>query len=79
MGIGMVLAPAPGDQTRERLEQGVRDLAETPRRKMKKKVDEVAGAAKQKAGDVGSQVGREAAEAAVESVRENVLGRNKTA
>jgi len=79
MGIGMALAPAPGDETRERLEHRVRDLAQTPRRKMEKKVDEVAGAVEQKAGDIGSKVGRQAAEAAVEDVREDVLGSKKTA
>ena len=79
MGIGMVLAPTPGNETRERLEHRVRDLAETPRRKMEKKVDEVARAAEQKAGDIGSSVGRQAAKAAVDGVREDVLGSKKTA
>ena len=72
LGLAMLFAPAAGDETRTALKRKARELARS-------KTREAAEMAKKKAGDLGSRIGREAAEAAVESVKENVLGENKTA
>lgn len=74
----MVLAPAPGDETREGLEHRVRDLAQMPRPKMEMKVDEAAGAAEQTAGDIG-KVGARRRKPQSRMSGKDVLGRNKTA
>jgi gas vesicle protein len=74
-GIGLFIAPASGAETREAIAQRARDLAEVPRQK----AEEVAEAARERAGDLGSRVGREAAEAAINAVEEDVLGKNRTA
>jgi len=72
LGLAMLFAPAAGDETRTTLKQKASEL-------VRSKTREAAEMAKKKAGDLGSRIGREAAEAAVESVKENVLGENKTA
>ncbi len=79
--VGMIVAPAPGTDSRRRLAQTVRGWVNAPRERMEEKVDEIARKSEQKAGDVGSEVGRKAAEAAVRAVREEVIGspENKTA
>lgn len=74
-GFGLVMAPASGAETRHNIVQRVRDLAEIPRQK----VEEAAESAKERAGELGSRVGREAAEAAVDAVETDVLGRGQTA
>lgn len=79
IGVGMLFAPAPGEETRELLAERARDWMEIPKRKIEEKIEEAAERAKEKAGDLGSQIGREAAENAVQSLEQNVLGRDKTA
>jgi gas vesicle protein len=74
-GIGLFLAPASGAETRDAIAQRMRDIAEITRQK----AEEVAETAKQHAGDLGSRVGRRAAEAAVNAVEQDVLGKNRTA
>jgi gas vesicle protein len=74
-GIGLFIAPASGAETREAIGERMRDLAEIPRQK----AEEIAEAAKERAGEVGSRVGREAAQAAVNAVEQDVLGKNRTA
>lgn len=75
----MLFAPAPGEETRELLAERAREWMEIPQRKIEEKIEEAAERAKEKAGDLGSQIGREAAENAVQSLEQNVLGRDKTA
>ena len=79
VGLGLLFAPASGEETRQTLADQARNIAEIPQRKIKETVQQAAEVAKEKAGDIGGRVGREAAEAAVDSVREDVLGKNKTA
>ena len=74
-GLGRSMAPASGAETRGRIAQRMRDLAEIPRQK----AEEAAQAAKQRAGELGSRVGRQAAEAAVDAVEKDVLGKDRTA
>jgi gas vesicle protein len=74
-GVSLLFAPASGEETRRSLMQGAQELMDLPRRK----AEEAAEAAKQKAGELGSQVGRQAAESAIQAVEENVLGKNKSA
>ncbi|HKU27587.1 MAG TPA: YtxH domain-containing protein [Candidatus Sulfotelmatobacter sp.] len=79
VGVGMLIAPTSGQETRERLGQKARDLMETPQRKIEEKIEQTAESAKETAGDVGEKVGRQAAEAAVEAVRQSLANRNKSA
>lgn len=73
--LALIFAPAPGEETRRRLAQKARELMHVPR----EKAEEAAERAKERAGEIGAEVGRRAAEAAVEAVREDVLGKNRTA
>ena len=70
VGLGMIFAPAPGEETRERLVREAQDLADAPRRK----AEEIAADVRQKAGDKGAELGRKAAERAVDKVSESVTG-----
>lgn len=79
MGLGVLFAPASGEETRDLLAQRAREWMEIPQRKIEEKIEEAAQVAKAKAGDLGSQIGRQAAENAVQTVEQNVLGKNKTA
>lgn len=74
LGLGLLFAPAPGEETRQKLSDKAQAWMRVPQEKM----EQAADAAKEKAGDLGSRIGRQAAQAAVESVREEVLG-DKTA
>ena len=74
-GISLLFAPASGEETRRSLMQAAQDLMDLPWQK----AQEAAEAAKQKAGELGSQVGRQAAESAVQAMEDNVLGKNKSA
>lgn len=73
VGLGMIFAPAPGEETRRRLLDKTRELAQLPERKVQEKVQEISATSKDKAGEIGSRVGREAAEAAVQAVTDEVL------
>lgn len=79
MSVGMLLAPAPGEQTRRSVARKARDLVEMPQRKIEEGIEQAAEATKEKAADLGGKIGREAAETAVETVREGVLGKNRPA
>lgn len=79
MGLGMLFAPAPGEETRDLLRQRTREWMEMSQRKIEEEVEVAAQLAKAKAGGPGSQIGRQAAENAVQTVEQNVLGKNKTA
>lgn len=62
VALGVLYAPAPGEETRRQLFEKARELPDMPQQKAR----EIAAAAKAKAGDLGAQLGRQAAEAAVE-------------
>jgi gas vesicle protein len=68
IGLGMVFAPASGEETREMIAENLGDIAEAPRRKIEETLDEV----QQQAGEIGSRLGQNLAESAVEAVRPNV-------
>lgn len=71
-GIGfagaLLLAPARGDETRRKLMAKAQDVASTSRQKMDQTAQQIEQAAREKAGAIGSAVGRQAAEAVVESM-----------
>ena len=73
--LSLILAPARGEVTRRRLVQKARELMQVPR----EKAQEAAEAAKQRAGDLGAEVWRRAAESAVETVEKDLLGHEQTA
>ena len=73
VALGIVFAPAPGSETRRELKNKARELSDYPERKINEKVQEAAASAQEKAGDIGSRVGRDAAQAAVKAVTREVL------
>jgi gas vesicle protein len=73
VALGIVFAPAPGSETRRELKNKARELSDYPERKINEKVQEAAASAQEKAGDIGSRVGRDAAQAAVKAVTSEVL------
>ncbi len=62
--VGLVFAPAPAEQTRERIYRRAHEYAEVPQQKAADLIEQN----KDKIGDIGARVAREAAEAAVEGV-----------
>ena len=70
--LGMVFAPAAGQETRRKLRERAAELAQLPQ----EKVAHAANVAKDKAGELGARAGRQA----VETVKDQVIGQNdKTA
>lgn len=67
--LGLIYAPARGEETRERLMEKAGELADLPR----EKAQELADKAEQKAGDMGARLGRELAQSGVQAVREKTL------
>lgn len=59
-GVGLLMAPASGEDTRRRLAQAVRDPQELAR--------ETVSNIREKAGDMGADLGRQAAQKAVDQV-----------
>lgn len=74
LGLAILFAPASGDETRQQLRKVADDLMEAPRQNAAKLAD----LGEQKAGEIGAEVGRKAAEAAVESLKESILGKPQT-
>lgn len=70
--LGMMYAPAPGQETREELAQKAREWSDLPA-----KAEQLAEASKQKAGEIGARVGREAAEKAVQAAADKIMGKKK--
>lgn len=73
--LALLFAPAEGSQTRRRIAKQARDLASTSEEKLSTAADRLSETAREKAGEIGSSVGRQAAESVVESM----LGTPKTA
>jgi len=79
LSVGAVVAllstPVSGEETRAWLSRKAEEMSEIPQ----EQAAQVAEAAKEKAGDLGSQIGRRAAEATVEAAKENILPTDKSA
>jgi len=73
IGLGMVFAPASGEETREMIAENLGEITETPRRKIEETLDDV----QQQAGEMGSRLGQNLAESAVEAVRPNLGSRSR--
>ena len=73
IGLGIIFAPAEGSEMRRRLAEGINELSDLPR----KKAMEFAEMSQEKAGQIGADIGRKAAEAAVGAVTEEMLGDDK--
>lgn len=65
-GIGLLLAPAKGEDTRRKLLEQAQDLAHAPERK----VNEVLNAVPDKAAELASDAARKSAQEAVDKLRE---------
>ena len=74
VGLALMFAPAPGVETRRRLTEKAEDWAGAPQQKVREKVEEVARQSEAKAGEIGSRIGKETAEAVVRAIREEVVG-----
>lgn len=77
VALAFVFAPAAGKETRAQLKKKTRELARYPERKIAEKVAEAAGRTEEKAGEIGSRVEREAAQAAVKAVVSEVLDKDQ--
>jgi gas vesicle protein len=73
VALGLVFAPVPGSDARRELGNKVRDLSRYPERKLEKKAQEAAVRVEQRAGEIGSRVGRDVAQATVKAVASEVL------
>jgi gas vesicle protein len=67
--LGLIYAPARGEETRQRLMDKAGELADIPRQK----AEELADVAEQKAGEIGARVGRDLAQSSVQAARGKVL------
>ncbi len=76
--VGMLIAPRSGEETREMLLDKAGDLAKAPQREVENRLREIAKESERKAGEIGSEVGRKTAEAAVRTVTQEVLGDKAT-
>jgi gas vesicle protein len=74
-GVALLATPASGEEMRAWLGRKTREIKQVPG----EKVEQAAEAAKARAGDLGSQVGKQAAEAAVEAVKENLFPEDRSA
>jgi gas vesicle protein len=59
-GVGLLIAPAPGEHTRRRLLQAARDPEQLAR--------DTVTSIREKAGEMGADLGRQAAEKAIDEV-----------
>lgn len=66
--VGLLYAPAPGEETRERLYEKAGDYARVPQEKLA----DLAQDKKEKVARMGERLGREAAESAVDSVSDKL-------
>lgn len=68
----LLLAPARGEETRSRLMETGRNLANRSEGKLNEAVEQVSQTAREKAGEIGSVVGRQAAQA----ITDSMMGKN---
>ena len=76
VALGLVFAPASGEKTRAQLKNKARDLAHYPERRAQEKIRRAAAETEQRAGEIGSRVGRDAAQAAVKAVISEAPNKN---
>ena len=77
IATGLLVAPRRGEETREQLLEKGRELAERPQRALRDKVRDIGQQTERKAGDLGSELGRNAAQSAVRNITEAVSGEQK--
>lgn len=77
VALGLVFAPSSGEKTRAQLKNKTRDFTRYPEQKAQEKVREVARETEHRAGEIGSRVGRDVAQAAVKPVTREVLNHNE--
>ena len=73
--VALLATPVSGEETRAWLSRKAEEMSEIPL----EKAEQATEAAKERAGDLGSQVGRRPAEAAVEATKESILPTDKSA
>jgi gas vesicle protein len=71
--IGMVYAPASGEETRRKLRERIEDAGISPRQAALRMTDE----AEKKAGNLGERIGRRVGEATLEAIRDEISEGNK--
>ncbi len=67
-GIGLLIAPARGEETRQKLAEQAERVAELPKQKTVEKLEE----SKVTIGAAGEKIGRQVAEAAVDTLKERL-------
>ena len=68
VGLGMIFAPASGEETRNMIAENLGEIATAPRQKL----DEALGNVQEQAGEIGKRFGENLAESAVGAVRPNL-------
>ena len=74
LGAALLFAPAYGEETRRHLRKKFEDAVNMSEEKVNETVHDIAERGRKKAGDVGGQLGRQAAEAAVNALEQRVTG-----
>ncbi len=70
VALGTIFAPASGDETRRWIKGKAEEVSRLP----KKKLREAADSTRERAGEMGARIGRQAAESAVRAVENRVVG-----
>ena len=70
VAFGIVFAPASGAESRQWLRQKASEASRIPKRKL----HQAAEITREKAGNMGARIGRQAAESAVQAVENKVVG-----
>jgi gas vesicle protein len=73
--VGLLIAPAEGEETRRRLYEKAEEYAQVPQEKAADLIDRN----KEKLGDLGARVAREAVQSAVESTAQELRKSDRTA
>lgn len=68
--IGLLFAPAEGEETRRRLRESAEEYAKVPQEKIANMVEEK----KEKLADMGARIGRQAVEKGVDKAAEGLRG-----
>jgi gas vesicle protein len=74
LAAGLLFAPASGRDTRRRLQEKFEDTMNASEEKVNETVQDIAERGRQKAGELGGRLGRQAAEGAVDAVTQRVVG-----
>ncbi len=76
--VGTMIAPRSGEETRDLLTEKAEEIARGSQRRVQESIRDVARTSEKKAGEIGSEVGKKAAEEAVRSVTEELLGNKQS-